>query len=119
MTHTRGRREIVVKRRLILAACTSMIFAPFAANIYLMENRPVVAVGSRFAAVPADWLCGRVYSGPYCVEITERDRHLEKWSLLLFMLVGLPALLRQMPDVLKRQRSRLVARVLKRQAFEQ
>lgn len=95
-----------MKRRLILAACTSMIFAPLAANIYLMENRPVVAVGSRFAAIPADWLCGRVYSGPYCVEITERDRHLEKWSLLLFILVGLPALLRQMPDVLKRQRSR-------------
>ena len=107
-----------MKRRLILAACTSMIFAPFVANIYLMENRPVVAVGSRFAAIPADWLCGRVYSGPYCVEITERDRHLEKWSLLLFIFVGLPALLRQLHDVLNRQRSSLVARAPKREPFK-
>ena len=100
--HTVRYREIVVKRRLILAACTSMVFAPFAANIYLMENRPVVAVGSHLRVIPADWLCGRVYSGPYCVEITECDRHLERWSLLLLILVGLPALLRQIPDVLQR-----------------
>ena len=78
-TRTGRRREIVVKRRFILAACTSMIFAPFATNIYLMENRPVVSVGSHFTAIPADWLCGRVNSGPYCVEVTERDRHLEMW----------------------------------------
>lgn len=96
-----------------------MMFAPFAVNIYLMENRPVVAVGPRLAAIPSDWLCGRVYSGPYCVEITERDRHLERWSILLLVLLGLPALLCQIPDVLKRQRSSAASRASERRLFKQ
>lgn len=79
-----------MKRNLLAILCYACCALPFAVNIYLMSNRPVVMVDGRPNEPPKDWLCGRSLGPSYCVRIGKKDRIADDIAFALFFLVGFP-----------------------------
>lgn len=90
--------------KVALLICTLTLFAPVFTTVVLMQNRPIVSVGRPPKIVPANWICGRVYTGPYCVKVSQQDRTMRQLSFLIALIFGVPALLIQIPETLRRQR---------------
>lgn len=90
-------------RRIILILWTLAFLSPAACNAYLMASRPIVYVGHRPETVPKDWMCGRITGGPYCVKISQQDGAVQSLTFAVFLLIGLPGLLLQMPKTLREQ----------------